>query len=145
MKRVMIVAATVLLMAVLVAVPEQARAGGIIVFMADKTRDNVMELEVKISREKRTSHKLEMVSFSRGVNLKMVKDDRPPQRSCGGSGALRGSANARLPGMLVFGGEEDITEADIELSFENAAIYKIEFYWLDPTYHRSALIEVVTK
>jgi len=141
MKRVMIVAATVLLMAVLVAVPEQARAGGIIVFMADKTRDNVMELEVKISREKRTSHKLEMVSFSRGVKLKMVKDDRPPQGPCGGSGALRD----RLPGMLVFGGEEDITEADIELSFENAAIYKIEFYWLDPTYHRSALIEVVTK
>lgn len=142
MKRVMVMAAILLLVTALAAVPEQALARSIIVLMADQTGDNIFELEVTISDSKYKYNKFEMISFRRGVNLKMVKDDRPPLRPCEGSGALRGSGNAR---KLVFGDEEDITEADIELSFKNMDTYKLEFYWLDPSCHRSALIEVVPK
>ena len=134
MKRVMIVAATFLLMSALVAFPGQANARGIFVFMGNQDEDNILQLEVVISESKYRDHKLVMrwynTAHGRGVNLKLVEAGNPQAYPCGNSTILRGSGNAR---RVVFGDQEDITEADIQLSdvkgFDKTS--KLEFYWLD--------------
>jgi len=144
MRRWIVVVVTLLCITALNTLSGPAHARGIFFFMGDQTGDNIFQLEVVIDDSKYRHNKFEMVQYSRGVSLKLVEDNSPPLIPCEGLRTVRGSGNA---GRLVFGGQDDITEANIEISDIDRDFFDthtLEFYWLDLC-QRSAWIMVVPK